>query len=303
MNIGSKIQNIRTEHGMTQTEFADKFHVSRQTVSNWENNKHYPDLDTLRKISDEYGVTLDTFLKEDQEFITHIDKCTNQGTKALIGLKIVIPMAILLLISVIAVVMNQGSLETTESVALPGIDDTNYEYPVNENGQTYGLDWMGDDYEKHAPDLIAATGVNGKTGYVKRSDLEDSDWAEVKNPDDALEYMERKNKRQGKNYYRVIPVFKKDGVTEIDQFWEYNGAGVDIYTEENSAKGNEQVVVPNLLGMTRDEAETALSAVGLILGTVDYETKNDNARVINQEPASGCYSTYGSTMRITIGVQ
>ena len=48
MDIGNKIQKIRTEQGMTQAEFADKFHVSRQTVSNWENNKNYPDLSILR---------------------------------------------------------------------------------------------------------------------------------------------------------------------------------------------------------------------------------------------------------------
>ena len=43
MDIGNKIQKIRADHNMTQAEFADKFHVSRQTVSNWENNKNYPD--------------------------------------------------------------------------------------------------------------------------------------------------------------------------------------------------------------------------------------------------------------------
>ena len=31
MDIGNKIQKIRAEQGMTQAEFADKFHVSRQT--------------------------------------------------------------------------------------------------------------------------------------------------------------------------------------------------------------------------------------------------------------------------------
>ena len=41
MDIGNKIQKIRADQGMTQAEFADKFHVSRQTVSNWENNKNF----------------------------------------------------------------------------------------------------------------------------------------------------------------------------------------------------------------------------------------------------------------------
>ena len=36
--ISARIQRCRLELGMTQAEFADKFHVARQTVSNWENN-------------------------------------------------------------------------------------------------------------------------------------------------------------------------------------------------------------------------------------------------------------------------
>lgn len=47
----------------------------------------------------------------------------------------------------------------------------------------------------------------------------------VNSPEEAVEYMKRKDQRKGDNYYIVIPVFKKDGVTEIDQFWVYNGAG------------------------------------------------------------------------------
>lgn len=41
----------------------------------------------------------------------------------------------------------------------------------------------------------------------------------------TVKYMKRKDQRKGDNYYIVIPVFKKDGVTEIDQFWVYNGTG------------------------------------------------------------------------------
>ena len=73
MDIGNKIQAIRTESGMTQAEFAEKFNVTRQSVSNWENNKHYPDLDTLCKISDEYNVSFDILLKEDREYVSHRD--------------------------------------------------------------------------------------------------------------------------------------------------------------------------------------------------------------------------------------
>lgn len=62
MQLGQTIVKIRKEHGLTQEEFAKKFNVTRQTVSNWENEKSYPDLLTLVKISDMFGYSLDTIL-------------------------------------------------------------------------------------------------------------------------------------------------------------------------------------------------------------------------------------------------
>ena len=47
MKLGQTILDIRKERKMTQEEFAQIFHVTRQTVSNWEKEKNYPDLETL----------------------------------------------------------------------------------------------------------------------------------------------------------------------------------------------------------------------------------------------------------------
>ena len=47
MNIGTQILKIRKEKALTQEEFGKIFHVTRQTVSNWENEKSYPDLQIL----------------------------------------------------------------------------------------------------------------------------------------------------------------------------------------------------------------------------------------------------------------
>ena len=51
MNIGTQILKIRKEKGLTQEEFGKIFHVTRQTVSNWENEKSYPDLQILDRKS------------------------------------------------------------------------------------------------------------------------------------------------------------------------------------------------------------------------------------------------------------
>ena len=43
MKIGKTIQSIRTGQQLSQEQFAQIFHVTRQTISNWENEKSYPE--------------------------------------------------------------------------------------------------------------------------------------------------------------------------------------------------------------------------------------------------------------------
>ncbi|MBS6184246.1 MAG: helix-turn-helix transcriptional regulator, partial [Clostridium celatum] len=74
MNIAMTILKIRKEKKMTQEEFAKLFNVTRQTVSNWENEKSYPDLQTLIKISDMFEISLDTLMKGDKTMVKKFDK-------------------------------------------------------------------------------------------------------------------------------------------------------------------------------------------------------------------------------------
>ncbi|MBP5529509.1 MAG: helix-turn-helix transcriptional regulator [Lachnospiraceae bacterium] len=67
MEIGNKLRNARNEKGITQEQAAELLGVSRQTISNWENNKSYPDIISVIKMSDFYAVSLDILLKEDKE--------------------------------------------------------------------------------------------------------------------------------------------------------------------------------------------------------------------------------------------
>ena len=80
MNLGKQILSIRKEREMTQEEFGGMLHVTRQTVSNWENEKSYPDLQTLVDISEMFEISLDTLLKEDSKMIKTIDKERLYGT-------------------------------------------------------------------------------------------------------------------------------------------------------------------------------------------------------------------------------
>ena len=67
MEHGAQIKRLRNEHGWNQEVFAEKAYVSRQTVSNWENEKSYPDVHSLLILSDIFGVTLDELIKGDVE--------------------------------------------------------------------------------------------------------------------------------------------------------------------------------------------------------------------------------------------
>lgn len=60
--LNIKIKELRTAHGLTQVEFAKKLSVSKQAVSNWENNNIQPSIDMLIKIADYFGVTTDYLL-------------------------------------------------------------------------------------------------------------------------------------------------------------------------------------------------------------------------------------------------
>lgn len=92
MTLGNNIQRMRKEANLSQEDLAEKFNVSRQTISNWENGKSYPDLETVVNISDSFNISLDILLKEDLEMVKTIDKevrSTRKYAKALIAIGIV----------------------------------------------------------------------------------------------------------------------------------------------------------------------------------------------------------------------
>lgn len=80
MSIGKQIMSIRKAQQLTQEQFGSLFHVTRQTVSNWENGKSYPDLQLLVAISDQFGVSLDIMLKDDTNMVKVIDRERAAGT-------------------------------------------------------------------------------------------------------------------------------------------------------------------------------------------------------------------------------
>ena len=63
--LGNKIAKKRKDTGLTQTEFAQKLSVTRQTVSRWESGTVMPDIDKIGDIASILGVSCDYLLKDD----------------------------------------------------------------------------------------------------------------------------------------------------------------------------------------------------------------------------------------------
>lgn len=67
MDIGNKIKEYRIRCNLNQEELANKLFVSRQTVSNWENNKFYPDIKSIALLCNIFNVSMQDFIEGDLE--------------------------------------------------------------------------------------------------------------------------------------------------------------------------------------------------------------------------------------------
>lgn len=106
MEIGKKLKNARLQKGFTQEAVAEKIQVSRQTISNWENEKSYPDIVSVVNLSNLYEISLDELLKEDKRMLEHLEESTNivRSSKRLVAtviINIVFLFVLMLLSSVV----------------------------------------------------------------------------------------------------------------------------------------------------------------------------------------------------------
>lgn len=67
MELGNKIKYYRGEKELSQEELAERVYVSRQTISNWENNKSYPDINSIVLLSEIFEISIDNLIKGDVE--------------------------------------------------------------------------------------------------------------------------------------------------------------------------------------------------------------------------------------------
>lgn len=65
MELGKQIKKYRIENELSQEELANKIYVTRQSISNWENDKTYPDVNSLVLLSEIFQVSIDELIKGD----------------------------------------------------------------------------------------------------------------------------------------------------------------------------------------------------------------------------------------------
>lgn len=67
--LGKQIKKYRNELSLSQDDLAEKIYVTRQTISNWENDKSYPDVNSLVLRSEVFNISIDNLIKGDVEVI------------------------------------------------------------------------------------------------------------------------------------------------------------------------------------------------------------------------------------------
>ena len=77
MDLGKKIMTMRNEKNLSQEQLAEKLNVTRQTISNWENGKFYPDIDSLVNLSKFFNVSIDVLLSYDDKVLDYLKDSTD----------------------------------------------------------------------------------------------------------------------------------------------------------------------------------------------------------------------------------
>ena len=64
MTFGEKLKKLRNDNGMTQDQLAEKLFVTRTAISKWETNNGYPSIDSLKALSNLFGISLDDLISD-----------------------------------------------------------------------------------------------------------------------------------------------------------------------------------------------------------------------------------------------
>lgn len=130
MQIGKKLKEARNASNFTQEQVAESIHVSRQTVSNWENEKSYPDIVSVIALSDLYNISLDVLLKGDQVMIQHLEESTSvvkSNGKLLAALGVTMLLMVLVILLMTPLAQNEHLFVAIFSLIFIGVGTVMYQ--------------------------------------------------------------------------------------------------------------------------------------------------------------------------------
>ncbi len=87
-NIGEMISSLRKEKGMTQSDLAEKMNVTDKAVSKWERNLSCPDVNSIPKLAEVLGVSVDELMNTKKKKVSSDNKITEILNIALMGIGI-----------------------------------------------------------------------------------------------------------------------------------------------------------------------------------------------------------------------
>jgi len=96
--VQKNIKKYRENKGITQEQMAEALNVTRQAISNWETGRTEPDIDTLQRLSDYLGITIEELIYGEKQSnitnVTNVHKNFQFGAKEGIGFGSVVAIVI-----------------------------------------------------------------------------------------------------------------------------------------------------------------------------------------------------------------
>lgn len=114
MDFGEQLRKIRKDRRLTQEQVASKLNVSRQAISNWENNKNLPDLEMVVELSMAFDLSLDQLILGGKDMNNMTEKLIKDGSetrRAKMNLIAIIIGTALLFFGVACILIKANSVE------------------------------------------------------------------------------------------------------------------------------------------------------------------------------------------------
>lgn len=141
METKDKLTSLREQNGLSQTELAERVHVTRQAVSRWECGKSSPSNETLNALAKLYGVPLSFLLDNEAELTERKEEPEQKTGPKKKGAAIALAaLALLLLLALAACFFGNRPVQGTESTELT-FDQLDVDHVQNDSIDGFDLEW------------------------------------------------------------------------------------------------------------------------------------------------------------------